>query len=97
LDIPRRPSRFGSQNCLARHIHKERPENGRPWQWDKQKLEAVTLLAEGAFTDAEIARKVGISERQLYRWKQHPEFRARGQQIAKAIGAGFATMQLLVK
>ena len=66
--------------------NKERAENGRLWQWDEKKLKAATLLAEGALTDAEIARKVGSSERQLYRWKQHPEFRARMQQIAQAIG-----------
>jgi hypothetical protein len=60
--------------------------NRTPWIWTKQRHAAAIFLAEGELTDCEICQKVGRSRAQLWRWKQHPEFAARVQQIAKAIG-----------
>lgn len=44
-----------------------------PFQWDNQRQEAAVQLAAG-YTRAEVARSVGICERQLYRWLKHSEF-----------------------
>ena len=44
---------------------------------DERQLRAIELLAlpdKGGFTMEEIAAKVGVSQRQLHRWRQKPEF-----------------------
>jgi hypothetical protein len=38
---------------------------------------AATLLAEDRLSDAEIARRCGVTERTLNNWKQQPEFQKR--------------------
>jgi hypothetical protein len=58
-----------------------------PFDWDRQRARAGVLLAEGELTDQEIAAEVGISVRQLYRWKQHPEFRKYVARRAAELGA----------
>src|SRR5438552_2131145 len=40
---------------------------------------AIALLAEDVLTDEQIAQQVGISARQLWRWKKTPAFAARLQ------------------
>jgi hypothetical protein len=44
------------------------------FQWTKQTIQAARLVAEGRLTELEIAFEVGISDRQLRRWKHIPEF-----------------------
>jgi hypothetical protein len=39
-----------------------------------RRVKAAQLVAEDALTDIQIAAKVGISERQLERWKRQPAF-----------------------
>jgi transposase-like protein len=45
--------------------------------WNEQRIQAAALVAAGRLTDLEIAAEVGVSDRQLRRWKRIPEFRAR--------------------
>lgn len=47
----------------------------------KQLEEAAHLVAEDRLPDKEIAARVGITERQLNRWKLEPVFSARVQEI----------------
>jgi transposase-like protein len=56
--------------------------NGRKFAWTGRKERAAQLLAEDELSDAEIARQAGVSERQLYRWKAHPEFAGRLRELA---------------
>jgi hypothetical protein len=51
-----------------------------PWVWTETKELAARLVADGRPTELEIGSKVGISDRQLRRWKQSAEFRARVEQ-----------------
>jgi hypothetical protein len=53
--------------------------------WNKAKLEAAQLLAEDRLTDGAIAERAGVSDRQLLRWKHHPEFQAKVAKFAKEI------------
>ena len=57
-----------------------------PWEWDGRKARAATLLAEGTWTDAEVAAEVGVTDRTVLRWKLRPEFRARVEGLAREIG-----------
>lgn len=46
-------------------------------EFDERQLRAIELLSlpdKGGFTMEEIAAKVGVSQRQLHRWRQKPEF-----------------------
>jgi uncharacterized protein YjcR len=45
--------------------------------WNEQRIQAAALVAAGRLTDLAIAEEVGISDRQLRRWKRIPKFRAR--------------------
>jgi hypothetical protein len=45
--------------------------------WNNKRQKAAQLLVEGELTDKEIARMIGISERQLRRWKAVPQFRSK--------------------
>jgi len=45
-----------------------KPENQAKW------LEVIQLFAAGGYSQKEMAEKVGISESQIYRWKQTKEF-----------------------
>ena len=46
------------------------------FQWTKQRIQAAQLVADGKLTEVEIAIEVGISDRQLRRWKRIPEFQS---------------------
>lgn len=48
-----------------------------PFEWSEAKETAAQELAEGSITDKDIADKVEVTRQTLYRWKEHPEFRAR--------------------
>ena len=56
----------------------------RPWKWTPRREEAVQLVAADRLRDYAIAARVGISDRQLRRWKHVPEFRQRVAQHREA-------------
>ncbi|MSS43779.1 hypothetical protein FYJ27_08565 [Anaerosalibacter bizertensis] len=41
----------------------------------EQQLQCIELLAQGTLTNAEIAKKIGYSERVIYDWKKKDEFK----------------------
>jgi helix-turn-helix protein len=45
--------------------------------WNPSKEAAAELVAAGELTIAEIAKRVGVSEKTIDRWKKRPEFQAR--------------------
>jgi hypothetical protein len=47
------------------------------FRWTKQTIQAARLVADGRLTEIEIAVEVGISDRQLRRWKHIPEFQSK--------------------
>jgi hypothetical protein len=49
----------------------------RPFRWTGRTAQAAALVAEDRLPDKAIAAECGVTERQLERWKEHPEFRAR--------------------
>jgi hypothetical protein len=61
-------------------------QNVTKFRWGQRQAEVANLLAEDALTDEAIAGKVGISRRQMARWKTHPEFRARVEAIVEELG-----------
>jgi hypothetical protein len=44
------------------------------FRWTKQRIQEAQLVAEGRLTEVETAIEVGISDRQLRRWKHTSEF-----------------------
>lgn len=46
---------------------------------DERQLKAIELLSLGELTAKEIAEQCSISERQLFRWKNEEEFKAKWQ------------------
>ena len=42
------------------------------------------MLAEGELTDVEIAAQAGITDQQLRRWKQDPDFATEVEALGKA-------------
>jgi len=59
--------------------------------------EAAQLLAEDRLTDREIAAKVGITERQLNRWKNLPDFAARIDEIRAETAARLKAQGIRLK
>jgi hypothetical protein len=57
-----------------------------PFAWTEAKETAAVLLAEDELTDRQIAEEVGVADRTLWRWKEHPEFAARVKEHADRIG-----------
>lgn len=55
----------------------------------EQQLQCIELLAQGTLTNAEIAKKIGYSERVIYDWKKKNEFkdalRKRTQEFKQAM------------
>jgi hypothetical protein len=62
-------------------------ENVSEFQWSKAKNDAATLLADDTLSDTEIAEKIGITPRTLYRWKEQPDFMAKVREHAAALEA----------
>lgn len=56
------------------------------WRWSKAKSEAAALLADDELTAPQVAARLGISYRQLKRWREHPAFRAKVEALAEAHG-----------
>jgi hypothetical protein len=46
-------------------------------KWTQQRLQAAQFVADDHLIDEDIAAKVGISSKQLVRWKKQPEFKAK--------------------
>lgn len=57
------------------------------FRWNGRRERAAALVAEDVQSDPEIARQLGISDRQLLRWKRAPEFAARVAEIVEATRA----------
>src|SRR5262245_43052138 len=57
-------------------------ENVTPFRWTRRRQQAALDLAEDVLPDDEIAARAGVSERQLYRWKNEPAFRAKVEEHA---------------
>lgn len=57
--------------------------NVAEFKWTSIKAAAAQLVAEDKFSNIEIAEKCGVTNRQLERWKQHPYFQARVNQIVE--------------
>jgi hypothetical protein len=47
------------------------------FKWTQRRSQAAQLVADDHFIDEDIAAKVGISSKQLVRWKKQPEFAAK--------------------
>lgn len=62
-------------------------ENGSVFTWTKGRADAAVLVAEDELSDIAIAKKIGIGERTLYNWKEHPDFQARVQEHVATLEA----------
>ena len=49
----------------------------RPWTWNASRELAAQLVADKQLTNFEIAKRAGVSDSQLNRWKLAPEFASR--------------------
>lgn len=58
-------------------------QNDTDFQWNDKRAKAAQLLADGRLSDEEIALSIEGSRSQLARWKRHPEFQARVDQIVE--------------
>jgi putative insertion element HTH domain-containing protein len=64
---------------------------------NKQKERAAQLVAEGRFSDAEIAAKVGVSANTIFNWKRKPRFAARVTEIVEQYRARVMKRGLALK
>jgi hypothetical protein len=62
-------------------------QNCRKFRWTEAKRKAALEIARGQLTNAEIARKAGISQRGLYDWKLNPDFAAYVQEMGAHLAA----------
>jgi putative insertion element HTH domain-containing protein len=62
-------------------------ENVRLFRLSARRVKAAQLVAEDALTDEQIAAKVGITDRQLRRWKRQPAFSELVTEIAERLAA----------
>jgi hypothetical protein len=59
--------------------------NATEFTWSNKKRESAVLVAEDLRPDVEIAQTCGIHKATLERWKQHPTFRARVDEIRASL------------
>ena len=59
------------------------PGGPKPFQWTRRRLTAAAFLAEDDLVDEAIASRVGVTSRQLRKWKRCPEFAARVEALAE--------------
>jgi hypothetical protein len=62
-------------------------ENVRLFRLSARRVKAAQLLAEDRLTDEQIAARVGITDRQLRRWKRQPAFTDLVTEIAERLAA----------
>ena len=51
------------------------------FKWTQRRSQAAQLVADDHLTDEDIAANVGISSKQLVRWKKQPEFAAKVDEL----------------
>ena len=56
-----------------------------PFEWTPKRCEAVLLLAEG-YSSEEVASRVNVSERTIWRWKADIEFSAELDRLSLMVG-----------
>lgn len=61
-------------------------QNCPPWQWSGRKDKAARFLAAGEKTLEEICAIIYASRRQLFNWRQQPEFSERVEKYRKIYG-----------
>ncbi len=79
--VPVASAAVASTTAVVEEDQADMSESERTFSWSPRKERAAQLLADGQQTAAAIAGEVGVTDRQLRRWQQHPEFAAR-------VGAG---------
>lgn len=57
-----------------------------PWRWTKTRELAARHIAADRLTTVEIADILGMTDRQIFRWKKHPEFITRVEKYRKQYG-----------
>jgi hypothetical protein len=66
----------------------------RPWTWNASRELAAQLVADKQLTNFEIARRAGVSDSQLNRWKLAPEFASRVTEHVATFRASITTTGL---
>lgn len=61
--------------------------NATEFLWNGKRLQAVELVAQDALTDAEIANQLDVHKATLERWKQHPAFSEKVNEVKIALAA----------
>jgi hypothetical protein len=69
----------------------------RPWTWNASRELAAQLVADKQLTNVEIAKRAGVTDSQLNRWKLTPEFAARADEHRATFRAGITTTGLALK
>src|SRR5690242_8937015 len=59
----------------------------RPLKWTEAQEQALALVFEGRWTQAEIAKKCGVSPRTIWAWIAHPDFKQRLEQLRSDFAA----------
>lgn len=63
----------------------EQVTESKPFRWDERRTRAALLLAEDSLSNAGIAKTLGVSEVTLWKWRQHPDFKARVTEHVQAL------------
>jgi hypothetical protein len=69
----------------------------RPWTWNAPRELAAQLVADKQLTNFEIARRAGVSDSQLNRWKLAPEFASRVTEHVATFRASITTTGLALR
>jgi hypothetical protein len=65
--------------------------------WDQRRVRAAEMVAEGKWSDPKIAAEVGVTDRTVFNWRCHPEFKARVRQIIEAFADASLDMAIAQK
>lgn len=60
------------------------PRNPLVFIWTGQRIKAALLISEGAKNIAEMCEEVGVHDRTLFDWRQHPIFQAEVSRLTLA-------------
>ena len=69
----------------------------RLWTWNAPRELAAQLVADKQLTNFEIARRAGVSDSQLNRWKLAPEFASRVTEHVATFRASITTTGLALR